>query len=114
MRYDDTAAVYDPDQLGAALGGMLRLPPKLDLRHLAMPKVSVAERLAHLRTLLRRGGASFDEAVRGADRMTVAVTLFALLELYKQGEADWEQDESFGDIAIRPVWAEPGLRAVGQ
>ena len=32
--------------------------------------------------------------------MTVAVTLFALLELYKQGEATWRQDEPFGDIAI--------------
>ncbi len=32
--------------------------------------------------------------------MTVAVTLFALLELYKRGEADWEQDESFGEIAV--------------
>jgi segregation and condensation protein A len=61
----------------------------------------VAERLAHLRALLRRGSFSFDEAVRGADRMTVAVTLFALLELYKRGEADWEQQESFGEIAIR-------------
>ena len=49
------------------------------------------ERLAVLRALLRRGAFSFDEAVRGADRMTVAVTLFALLELYKRGEADWEQ-----------------------
>ncbi len=39
--------------------------------------------------------------MRGADRMTVAVTLFALLELYKRGEADWEQQESFGEIAIR-------------
>ncbi len=57
-----------------------------------MPRVSVAERLAHLRGLLRRGAFSFDEAVRGADRMTVAVTLFALLELYKLGEAGWEQD----------------------
>ena len=36
----------------------------------------------------------------GADRMTVAVTLFALLELYKRGEADWEQEESFGEIAV--------------
>jgi segregation and condensation protein A len=33
--------------------------------------------------------------------MTVAVTLFALLELYKRGEADWEQGESFGPITIR-------------
>jgi segregation and condensation protein A len=32
--------------------------------------------------------------------MTVAVTLFALLELYKRGEADWEQDGSFGEIAV--------------
>ena len=32
--------------------------------------------------------------------MTVAVTLFALLELYKRGEADWEQEESFGEIAV--------------
>jgi hypothetical protein len=30
------------------------------------------------------------------------VTLFALLELYKRGEADWEQGESFGEIAVYP------------
>ena len=33
--------------------------------------------------------------------MTVAVTLFALLELYKRGEAAWEQDEPFGPITVR-------------
>ena len=43
---------------------------------------------------------SFDEAVEGADRVTVAVTLFALLELYKRGEAGWEQDEPFGPITV--------------
>jgi segregation and condensation protein A len=32
--------------------------------------------------------------------MTVAVTLFALLELYKRGEVDWEQDRSFGEIDV--------------
>ncbi len=51
--------------------------------------------------------------MRGADRVTVAVTLFALLELYKQGEAVWEQEEAFGDIAIRPIdrpsWAEEAV-----
>jgi segregation and condensation protein A len=62
--------------------------------------VSVAERLAHLRALLRRGRCTFDEAVRGADRVTIAVTLFALLELHKRGEATWTQDEPFGEIAI--------------
>jgi segregation and condensation protein A len=71
----------------------------------------VAERLSHLRSLLRRGTTSFDEAVRGADRVTVAVTLFALLELYKQGEATWKQEVPFGDIAIAPVHAASGARA---
>jgi len=93
-------AAYDADRLGAALGGLLRIPAPVALGHLATPRVSVAERLAHLRDLLARGRFSFDDAVRGADRVTVAVTLFALLELYKQGEATWTQETPFGDIAI--------------
>jgi segregation and condensation protein A len=94
---------YDPNVLGQAIGSLLRTPPPLDLRHMAMPRVSVADRLAHLRDLLRRrsGRFSFDEAVEGADRVTEAVTLFALLELYKGGEAAWEQDEPFGPITIQ-------------
>jgi segregation and condensation protein A len=91
----------DPAALGEAIGRLLLTPPAINVRHIAMPRVSVAERLAHLRALLRRGSFSFDEAVQGADRMTVAVTLFALLELYKCGEADWSQGECFGEIAIR-------------
>jgi segregation and condensation protein A len=90
----------DPDALGEALGRLLLMPPQIDTRHVAVPRVAVAERLALLRGLLRRGAFSFEEAVRDADRMTVAVTLFALLELYKRGEADWEQGESFGEIAV--------------
>jgi len=103
LRRSDPAAagaVYRPAQLGKALGGLLREPPSLDLRHVGAPKVSVGERLAHLRALLRRGRCTFDEAVRGADRPTVCATLFALLELYKRGEADWTQPEPFGEIAI--------------
>jgi segregation and condensation protein A len=92
---------YDPTVLGQAIGGLLRTPPPLDLTHMAMPRVSVAERLSHLRALLGRGRFSFDEAVQGADRVTVAVTLFALLELYKSGEAAWEQEVPFGPITVR-------------
>jgi segregation and condensation protein A len=92
--------VYAPEALGAALGSLLRVPPPVDTSHLVAPRVSVAERLAHLRGLLRRGRFTFDEAVADADRITVAVTLFALLELYKQGEATWEQPEPFGAITI--------------
>jgi segregation and condensation protein A len=66
------------------------------------PRVTVAERLGVLRGLLRRhaGRVSFEEAVRGADRVTVAVTVWALLELYRRGEAAWEQDEPFGPIVV--------------
>jgi segregation and condensation protein A len=95
------AGVYSADRLGAALGGLLRHPPRVDVSHLGQVRVSVAERLAVLRSLLRRGAATFDDAVRGADRVTVCITLFALLEMYKQGEATWEQSEPFGQIAIR-------------
>jgi segregation and condensation protein A len=103
VTYEASGQVYEPAQLGSAIGAMLRTPPPLDLRHLAVPRVSVSERLTHLRRLLRGGVVSFDRAVAGADRMTVAVTLFALLELYKQGEARWAQDEPFGPIAIQPM-----------
>jgi segregation and condensation protein A len=98
--------VYEPEALAAALGSLLRVPPPVDTRHLVAPRVSVAERLAHLRRLLARGRFSFDDAVADADRVTVAVTLFALLELYKQGEATWEQTVPFGEITVsRPTRA---------
>jgi len=95
-----------PERLGEAMGRLLAMPPTISLRHIGAARVTVAERLAHLRGLLRRGAFSFDEAVRGADRMTVAVTLFALLELYKRGEADWRQPECFGEIAVEAVAAQ--------
>jgi segregation and condensation protein A len=106
---ESASQAYEPAVLGASLGGLLRTPPPIDLAHLAMPRVSLADRLAVLRGLLRRGVFSFDDAVRGADRMTVAVTVFALLELYKRGEAEWEQAEPFGEITVRSE-APAGLR----
>jgi segregation and condensation protein A len=94
-------AAYDPERLAEALGGLLTVPPPLDLRHVRRPAVSVEQRLRHLRDLLSsRSRFSFDEAVEGADRLTEAVTLFALLELYKAGEAKWEQDVPFGPITV--------------
>jgi segregation and condensation protein A len=94
-------AAYDPAVLGAALGGLLRTPAPIDLAHMAMPRVTVGDRLTVLRNLLRRGTFSFDDAVKDADRVTVCVTIFALLELYKRGEAAWEQEEPFGPITVR-------------
>jgi segregation and condensation protein A len=91
---------YDAEVLGASLGALLRVPAPIDLTHMAMPRVTVADRLRVLRDLLRRGTFSFEDAVKDADRVTVCVTVFALLELYKRGEAAWEQEEPFGPITV--------------
>jgi segregation and condensation protein A len=98
----------DPASLGQALGRLLAMPPAISLRHISVPRVTLAERLAHLRSLLRRGRFTFEEAVADADRMTVAITVFALLELYKRGEAAWEQRECFGEIHVHAL-SEPLL-----
>lgn len=98
---DTAEQAYDATLLGEAIGGLLRSPPPLELGHVFRPMVSVEQRLAHLRSLLsgeRRF--DFDDAVRDADRMTEAITLFALLELYKSGEAEWHQDSAFGPITV--------------
>jgi segregation and condensation protein A len=100
---ETATAVYGSEQLAEAIGGLLRVPPAIDVEHVRRPAVSVEQRLRHLRELLRaRRSFSFDDAVRGTDRLTEAVTLFALLELYKAGEAGFEQESPFGPITVRP------------
>jgi segregation and condensation protein A len=98
---DTAGKAYEAERLGEAIGGLLRVPPPIDLGHVAVPVVSVEQRLERLRRVLAtRGRFSFDDEVAGADRLTEAMTLFALLELYKAGEAAWEQFEPFGPIAV--------------
>jgi segregation and condensation protein A len=106
----DAAAAYEPAILARAIGELLRMPEPVDVRHMGTATVSVAERLSHLRLLLKRGSFSFDEAVAHADRVTVAVTLFALLELYKQGEATWIQGEPFGEVTVQALSGAPANR----
>jgi len=107
----DASAVYDPSLLATAIGELLVLPPPVDLRHVTVPKVTVAERLTHLRKLLARGSFTFSDAVARSDRVTVAVTLYALLELYKQGEATWTQDQPFAEITIQSIAADARMTA---
>jgi segregation and condensation protein A len=96
-------AVYDPEQLGAALGDLLTEPPEVDLSHIR-PTVSLERRLRALRDALgRRADFDFDDEFGGEDRLTQAVTVFALLELYRKGEVTWEQDKCFGPIRVKKV-----------
>jgi segregation and condensation protein A len=99
-------AVYDPDRLAAALGDLLAAPPELDVSHIRTT-VSLERRLRALRdALARRPSFDFDEQFGGEDRLTQAVTLFALLELYRKGEVTWEQSRPFGPIEIRKAVGE--------
>ncbi len=96
-------AVYDPERLGAALGDLLSTPPQPDTSHIRAT-VSLERRLRALReALVGRSSLDFDEQFGGEDRLTQAVTLFALLELYRKGEVTWVQNEPFGPIEIRKV-----------
>jgi segregation and condensation protein A len=96
-------AVYDPDTLGSALGDLLTEPPDVDVSHIR-PTVSLERRLRALRDVLRRRASfDFDEEFGREDRLTQAVTVFGLLELYRRGEIDWEQSEPFGPISVRKV-----------
>ncbi|MGN6663824.1 MAG: segregation and condensation protein A [Solirubrobacterales bacterium] len=96
-------AVYDPEQLGAALGDLLTEPPDVDISHIR-PTVSLERRLRALRDALgRRADFDFDDEFGGEDRLTQAVTVFALLELYRKGEVTWEQDKCFGPIRVKKV-----------
>jgi len=94
-------AVYDPDRLGAALGDLLTEPAEVDISHIR-PTVSLERRLRALRDVLRRRTSfDFDEEFGGEDRLTQAVTIFGLLELYRKGEITWEQGEVCGPITVR-------------
>jgi segregation and condensation protein A len=106
---------YDPELLGVSIGDLLRHPPPPDTSHIR-PTVSLERRLRVLRELLAgERSIDFDRAFGDQDKLTQAVTLFALLELHKQGEATWEQGEVFGAIEIRPATSSasrPGVPGV--
>jgi segregation and condensation protein A len=93
-------AVYDPERLGKAIGDLLTEPEEVDISHIR-PTVSLQRRLRVLRDALeRKSSFDFDEEFGGEDRLTQAVTIFALLDLYSKGEVTWEQKENFGPIRV--------------
>ncbi|HEY6654536.1 MAG TPA: ScpA family protein [Solirubrobacterales bacterium] len=100
---DAATQAYEPDRLGVAVGDLLALPPEPDTQHIRST-VSLQRRLGVVRDLLHsRRTLDFDDAFGREDRFTQAVTLFALLELYRRGEATWTQKETFGRIEVEAL-----------
>lgn len=92
---------YNPDKLAEALRVLLTEPPRLRTDHITRVTVSVWERMKAIRNALRqKDRVDFDEVVRDADRVTQAVTFFALLEMFNAGELQVEQEQLFGSILI--------------
>ena len=97
---ESAQAVYDPERLGKAIGDLLTEPEEVDVSH-TRPTVSLQRRLRVLRDALeRKSSFDFDDEFGQEDRLTQAVTIFALLDLYSKGEVTWEQKENFGPIRV--------------
>jgi segregation and condensation protein A len=75
---------------------------RIDLFHVAPIRASVADAVAELvDELPRTGRISFRRLTSGlVERLEVIVRFLALLELFKQGVIELDQDEQFGEIDV--------------
>jgi segregation and condensation protein A len=97
---ESAEAVYEPERLGKAIGDLLKEPEEVDVSHIRAT-VSLQRRMRVVRDALeRKTSFDFDEEFGQEDRLTQAVTIFALLDLYSKGEVTWEQNENFGPIRV--------------
>ena len=94
----------DPGLLPAALDGLVRLAPPAEPPPEIVPRsITLTERAAAIRAALRDADAIvLQELLHGVrDRVVVAVTFLALLELVKRREIVVEQSEPWGPIVAR-------------
>ena len=106
---------FDPQALGDALERIVRLAPPPERPPEIVPRtITMAERAAVIREALRRAPAVvLQDLLRGVtDRVVVAVTFLALLELVKRREVVVEQREPWGPIRCRGV--DQAGRAAGE
>jgi segregation and condensation protein A len=99
----------DPSVLVRALDGLIQVLPEPEPPPEIMPRsVTLAQRASIIRLALR-GAPSvvLQELLRGVhDRVVVAVTFLAMLELMKRREVVVEQSEPFGPITARTTTPE--------
>lgn len=107
----------DPAILGAALARIARLAPPPELPPEVVPRmVTIEERAAAIREALRGAGVVvLQELLRGVrDRVVLAVTFLAMLELVKRREILVEQAEPWGPIVARARAADEGAAPAGR
>ncbi|MFL5724929.1 MAG: segregation and condensation protein A [Chloroflexota bacterium] len=102
------APPLDPRALVAALDGLARIAEPPELPPEVVPRtITLGERAELIREAIRASGAGaivLQELLRGVrDRVVVAVTFLAMLELVKRREVLVSQDLPWGPIVVRPV-----------
>ena len=102
------APPLDPRTLVAALDGLARLTEPPELPPEVVPRtITLRERAELIRQALRESGAGaivLQELLHGVrDRVVVAVTFLAMLELVKRREVTVTQDAPWAPIIVRPV-----------
>ena len=101
----DTGEKLDPQLLADALAASVRLvPPPQPAPQTVARAITLEERAAVIRRALRAAPQLvLQELLRDVhDRIVIAVTFLALLELAKGREVTIEQDEPWGPINVRP------------
>ena len=80
--------------------------PGLDLAHVTVDAVTVAEAVAELEVRLPRAGHSTFRELTGhlTARIEIIVRFLALLELCKQGRVSLDQGHTFGELEV--AWVE--------
>lgn len=104
-----TAEPLSPEILVAALDGLARIAPPLPLPPETMRReITLAERAALIRQALRKAPLIvLQDLLMGIrDRVVVAVTFLAMLELMKRREIVVQQAEPWGPIIARRTTAE--------
>ncbi|WP_413334641.1 segregation and condensation protein A [Brevibacterium sp. GP-SGM9] len=104
--------VLPPLQLGIGPGELAGIfatvlqrdhtPPSVAVDHIHLPLVSVSEQRGHILSLLRAGDVDFQSLLETAENTLVVVARFlALLELFKVGLCDFDQEEPLGPLLIQ-------------
>ena len=102
------APPLDPRTLVAALDGLVRIAEPPELPPEVVPRtITLTERAAIIRDALHRSGAGsivLQDLLRGVrDRVVVAVTFLAMLELVKRREITVTQDAPWAPIVVRAM-----------
>ena len=92
-----------PERLLTAAKRAFSRTAEPEVRHLGPITVTVEDLVSLLRSSLARGPVSFEDLVRGMDRLRSAVAFAAALSLAAEGDVTLRQPEPFGPLTLDPA-----------